>query len=162
MKKQIIVPITVIVFLVVLVIGWWLASPLFINKIVDEKLPQPINTTNRTNTETTNDQNLNVEYQGDFVDADSFHKTSGTAKIINIERKRYLSFENFETTNGPDLFVYLSTDKSSDDFVNLGRLKGNIGNQNYEIPDDVDLEKYDNAVIWCRAFSVLFGSAELS
>jgi hypothetical protein len=69
--------------------------------------------------------------------------------------------ENFKATNGPDLYVYLSTDKSDDNIVNLGRLKGNIGNQNYPIPAGTDLTKYKNALVWCRAFSVLFGSAQL-
>ena len=47
------------------------------------------------------------------------------------------------------------------DFVNLGMLKGNVGDQNYKIPEETDLSKYDTALIWCQAFSVLFGSAEL-
>jgi hypothetical protein len=55
----------------------------------------------------------------------------------------------------------VSTDKSSSDFVNLGKLKANMGNQNYEIPQGTDLERYDTVLIWCKAFSVLFGSAEL-
>jgi len=48
------------------------------------------------------------------------------------------------------------------DIVNLGRLKGNIGNQNYPIPAGTDLTKYNTTLVWCRAFSVLFGSAQLS
>ena len=59
------------------------------------------------------------------------------------------------------MYVYLSTDKNAVDFVNLGRLKANNGNQNYDIPPGTDLSKYDTALIWCKAFSVLFGSAEL-
>jgi Electron transfer DM13 len=70
--------------------------------------------------------------------------------------------ENLKATNGPDLYVYLSTDKGVSDFVNLGRLKGNIGNQNYEIPAGTDPAKYDTVLIWCKAFSTLFGSAKLS
>jgi hypothetical protein len=46
--------------------------------------------------------------------------------------------------------------------VSLGELKANIGNQNYEIPDGTDLAKYDTALVWCKQFSVLFGSAEIS
>ncbi len=53
------------------------------------------------------------------------------------------------------------TDKSASDFVDFGRLKANIGNQNYEIPEETDLTKYDTVLIWCKAFSVLFGSADL-
>jgi hypothetical protein len=69
--------------------------------------------------------------------------------------------EDLVVTNGPDLYVYLSTDKSASDSVGLGKLKANIGNQNYLIPAGTDLSKYDTVLIWCRAFSVLFGSAEL-
>jgi len=52
--------------------------------------------------------------------------------------------------------------KDTSDIVNLGRLKGNIGNQNYEIPTGTDLSKYNTVLIWCKAFSTLFGSAKLS
>ena len=64
-------------------------------------------------------------------------------------------------TNGPDLYVYLATDKSTSDFVDLGKLKANNGNQNYEVPEGTDLTKYDTVLIWCKSFSVLFGSADL-
>lgn len=57
--------------------------------------------------------------------------------------------------------MYISTDKKASDSVNVGRLKGNIGHHNYEIPQDADLSKYNLVLIWCKAFSVLFGSAEL-
>lgn len=73
-----------------------------------------------------------------------------------------LRLENFESTNGPDLYVYLDTDDKASDFVNLDTLKANNGNQNYDIPKDTDLTKYNNVLIWCKSFSVLFGSADLS
>ena len=100
---------------------------------------------------------------GNFVDAgDGFHKAAGAAKVINLaDGKTFLRFENLKTTNGPDLYVYLSTGKDVSDIVNLGRLKGNIGNQNYEIPTGTDLAKYNTVLIWCKAFSTLFGSAKL-
>lgn len=101
---------------------------------------------------------------GNFVDAgDGFHKAEGIAKVVNLtDGKTFLRLENLKTTNGPDLYVYLSTDKGVSDFVNLGRLKGNNGNQNYEIPAGTDLAKYDTVLVWCKAFSTLFGSAKLS
>jgi len=101
---------------------------------------------------------------GNLVDAgDGFHKAEGVAKVVNLaDGKTFLRLENLKATNGPDLYVYLSTDKGVSDFVNLGRLKGNIGNQNYEIPAGTDLAKYDTVLIWCKAFSTLFGSAKLS
>jgi hypothetical protein len=100
---------------------------------------------------------------GNFIGVnDGIHNAEGLAKVIVLdEGNSILRLENFRATNGPDLHVYLSTDKSASDFVSLGRLKGNIGNQNYEIPEGTELSKYDTVLIWCRAFSVLFGSAEL-
>jgi Electron transfer DM13 len=101
---------------------------------------------------------------GNFVDAgDGFHKAQGVAKVLNLaDGKTFLRFEDLKTTNGPDLYVYLSTGKNLSDIVNLGRLKGNIGNQNYEISTGTDLAKYNTVLIWCKAFSTLFGSAKLS
>ncbi len=101
---------------------------------------------------------------GNFVDAgDGFHKAEGITKVINLaDGRTFLRLENLKTTNGPDLYVYLSVGKDPSDIVNLGRLKGNIGNQNYEIPAGTDLSKYDTVLIWCKAFSTLFGSAKLS
>ena len=101
---------------------------------------------------------------GNFVEAgDGFHKAEGIAKVINLaDGRTFLRLENLKTTNGPDLYVYLSVGKDPSDIVNLGRLKGNIGNQNYEIPAGTDLSKYDTVLIWCKAFSTLFGSAKLS
>jgi hypothetical protein len=100
---------------------------------------------------------------GEFVGAgDGTHDAEGVAKEISLEDgRKFMRFENFKVTNGPNLFVYLATDKNVSDFVDLGALKANIGNQNYEIPDGTDLAKYKTVVIWCKAFSVLFGSADL-
>jgi hypothetical protein len=92
------------------------------------------------------------------------HPTVGTAKIITDGERRFLRFEGFETDNGPDLNVYLATgtsDGSPGDFFDLGDLKGNIGNQNYEIPQDVDVARYGTVFIWCVRFSVAFGAASL-
>lgn len=112
-------------------------------------------------TKMTNDT---MTLMGNFVDAgDGFHKAEGIAKVINLaDGRTFLRLENLKTTNGPDLYVYLSVGKDPSDIVNLGRLKGNIGNQNYEIPAGADLSKYDTVLIWCKAFSTLFGSAKLS
>ena len=94
---------------------------------------------------------------------DGIHNAEGLAKVIRLDNNvsTILRLENLKATNGPDLYVYLATDNSASDFVNLGRLKGNIGNQNYDIPEGTDLSRYNTALIWCKAFSVLFGSAKL-
>lgn len=100
---------------------------------------------------------------GKFIGVnDGIHNADGLARVIPLDNgTSVLRLENFKATNGPDLYVYLATDNSASDIVNLGRLKGNIGNQNYVIPAGTDLSKYDRVLVWCRAFSVLFGSAQL-
>jgi hypothetical protein len=100
---------------------------------------------------------------GSFVGVgDGIHNAEGIAKVIPLDdNNNILRLEGLMATNGPDLYVYLATDRSASDFVDLGRLKANNGNQNYNIPLGTDLSKYDNVLVWCRAFSVLFGSAEL-
>src|SRR5918999_143885 len=123
----------------------------------------------QTNGPTVNDnmatigEDISTTYSGTFVGVnDGIHNAEGMAKVIRLDDSNMiLRLENFKATNGPDLYVYLATDKSASDFVDLGRLKGNIGNQNYEIPEGTDFSRYDTVLIWCKAFSVLFGSAEL-
>jgi hypothetical protein len=103
------------------------------------------------------------ELSGEFQGAgDGIHNASGKATALYLEDGSVvLRFENFRVTNGPDLYVYLATDRGASDYVDLGRLKANSGNQNYEMPAGIDLSKYDNVIIWCKAFSVYFGGAEL-
>jgi hypothetical protein len=104
-----------------------------------------------------------TEFQGAFESRD--HPTSGNALVLgNGTGQRFLRFESFETDNGPDLNVYLVNSAAGgvDDFVDLGNLKGNIGDQNYEIAPDVDLTVYDTVLIWCVRFSSPFGQATLS
>ena len=115
-----------------------------------------------TTTTTTSGGNMSL-LTGQFVGVnDGIHNTEGLARVIPLDdANMILRLENFKATNGPDLYVYLAADKSTSDFVNLGRLKGNIGNQNYVIPEGTDFSRYDTVLIWCKAFSVLFGSAEL-
>ena len=120
-------------------------------------------TVNENMNETTVTNNT-MALMGNFIDAgDGFHKAEGIATVINLaDGRTFLRLENLKTTNGPDLYVYLSVGKDASDIVNLERLKGNIGNQNYEIPAGTDLSKYNTILIWCKAFSTLFGSAKLS
>lgn len=114
------------------------------------------------------DDAVETVVMGSFIDRS--HPTSGTALVLGDgSGQRFLRFEGFETDNGPDLNVYLSTAPPDaeagdfdEDFVDLGDLKGNIGDQNYEIPASVDLAKYQTVVIWCVRFSVAFGAAPLA
>lgn len=107
--------------------------------------------------------------QGTFVDADNFHQGEGMATIYTLaDGQQVLRFEEFEVTNGPDLHVILSSNPNptsrsdiGEDYVDLGPLKGNLGNQNYEIPADVDLSQYQSIVIYCQPFHVVFATATL-
>jgi Electron transfer DM13 len=95
------------------------------------------------------------------------HETTGVAQAIEVRSGgRVVTLTDFETDNGPDLRVYLSTadaDQGSagQEFVDLGGLKGNVGDQQYEIPRGADLDRLTKVVVWCRAFSVGFGAAAL-
>jgi hypothetical protein len=102
------------------------------------------------------------------------HTTSGTVRIIKQQDGvRVLTLEDLDTSNGPDVHVWLSAahvvegtggwfTAGSADHYDLGIIKGNQGNQVYEIPADVDLSKYKSVDLWCVQFSVSFGAAELS
>ena len=99
------------------------------------------------------------------------HETKGLASIYQLaDGKRTLRLTEFETSNGPDVHVYLTAAevaKGSDaikaaGFIDLGSIKGNKGDQNYDIPADADLNKYKNVTIWCARFGVNFGEAALA
>lgn len=98
-------------------------------------------------------------YQGDFVSA--VHATSGSASIdLDLTT---LSLTTFKTDSGPDLNIYLSATipDADSDFIDLGNIKGIDGNFSYDLPDNVDYTHYKYVVVWCVAFSVNFGYAEL-
>jgi len=99
------------------------------------------------------------------------HDTKGTATVLDLGAgRRVLRLTNFATSNGPDVRVYLVAAADVQDnatvktagFVELGPMKGNIGDQNYDIPATVDLASYRTVTIWCKRFSVNFGSAPLT
>ncbi len=111
-----------------------------------------------------------VVARGEFRDADAIHKGSGQAILYALPDGRHVvRFEDFRTTNGPDLVVYLANHPSpvtADDvvdngYLSLGNLKGNVGNQNYELPADIAVDEYGSVVIWCELFGVLFSPAPL-
>ncbi len=112
-----------------------------------------------------------VVARGRFVDADAVHKGSGQSILYALPNGRHvLRLEDFRTTNGPALVVYLAkhpsptraSDVTDGGFLDLGELKGNVGNQNYEIPAGSDVAEYNSVVIWCELFGVLFSPAALS
>lgn len=108
---------------------------------------------------------------GSFAGADDLHQGSGTATVYELEDgSRVLRFEAFDVTNGPDLRVILTPAESvsgredvmADGYVELGALKGNIGDQNYDIPAGLNLGEYHTVVIYCMPFHVVFATANLA
>jgi len=106
-----------------------------------------------------------VTHSGEFSGADDFHFGRGKALLIETEPGVYtLRFEEFSVRNGPDLFVYLSTNPNgySEDAVLLGELKGTDGAFNYDVPPGTDVSRFKSAVVWCKSFAVLFATATLA
>jgi len=99
------------------------------------------------------------------------HSGRGTAAVVRrADGTRFLRLGDLETSNGPDLQLYLVAAPDASDsrtvteagFVSLGALKGNVGSQNYDIPAAVDLERHRAVTVWCRRFAVNFATAPLS
>lgn len=207
MKNRTKILIGIIIAAIVIPIGIYTISPLFINTEINEPLPpllssessigfekfmtmtedEKINaakkmtkkekdmimrTAAEQNTTIDETMTMNINQStpnttgliGNFIGVgDGIHKAEGLAKILTLSNgSQILRLEDFRSTNGPDVHLYLSTDKQASDFIDLGRLKANIGNQNYQIPLDTDFNKYKYVLIWCQPFSVLFGSAQLN
>lgn len=166
-------------------IGWWLLSPLWVNVEVSEAFPAAMpadvsaQATQAMSTamagpetimeETMPAVEMSVLAQGSFYNI--IHIGSGRAVIHQLaDGSRILRLEDFEVDNGPDLHVYLvpidpvpsSIGGEIPGSVDLGELKGNIGDQNYEIPADLDLGQFKSVVIWCQPFRVPFIAAPLS
>lgn len=162
-----------------LVVGVLVALPTLTDRTVDEEVavgvraePSPTQSGAASETPTAEAAEapapapVNVEVaSGQFVPL--AHPGTGTAAVVELaEGGRVLTLTGFGTDNGPDLRVYLTErDPAGGDigaFVDLGALAGNQGDQQYAVPDDLDLVRYPNAVIWCRAFAVGFTSAALT
>lgn len=197
-------------------IGWWLISPLFIDKTVEEELSPDIEAAlNLIESEQTDEPKIDEEQMevvitlseqvkedmkenfmkemmdqqekkmtdpepdmiseegrgpreissGSFVDV--AHQGSGVARLIDTGDETILRFEDFDVLNGPDLRVLLSKNTgiaaSEDlgDYIEVGKLKGNKGNQNYVLSDNIDVSEYHSVVIYCKPFHVVFNSADL-
>ena len=156
--------IVIATIIILAIVGWYLFRPekLFIDSKVNEALPE------MSKDDTTTASTPKILSEGKFHGV--AHDADGDAKIIEFTNgSKILRFTDFKVSNGPDLVVYLSSVKDANDnatiknsnFVLLGKLKGNVGDQNYEISPDIDLSRYNSAVIWCRRFGVNFAVAPL-
>jgi hypothetical protein len=159
-RRRVIVAFAIAIVAVV----WYLFRPelLFFNKRVNESLPVAgISGAPGTALD-------GARVQGVFHSG--AHETKGTAAIYELAGgKRVLRLTGFETSNGPDVHVFLGKAADAVDsdtvkaagYLDLGSLKGNIGDQNYEIPADANLAEYRSVTIWCNRFNVNFGTAPL-
>jgi hypothetical protein len=157
MKKwtKVLIPVVVVAALV----AWYAFRPerLVVNRRVDEALPAGQGGLSAKPVES-----------GRFYSI--LHPTAGTATIFQMgDGTRILRLTSFSTSNGPDVHVYMVAADDAKDaatvqqagFIDLGVLKGNIGDQNYTPRNDLDLAKYRAVSIWCKRFSVNFGAAAL-
>ena len=171
-------------------LAWYLGSPLFIDDVANEDFPLTAAATIPDNvsreeaegmmeTAAKLDSPMREEMtsemekaeavsliSGSFRDADSFHKGSGDATIYKLaDGSHVLRVEDLNVTNGPDLHVLLMVDPEGTDktqgYLDLGKLKGNIGNQNYPIPADTAVSDYGAVMIYCQPFHVVFSTAPL-
>lgn len=150
MKKLVIA----VVIVVILSIIYWLISPFFIDKKVSEEL--------NISAESEGVQPV-LALRGVFTGFDRIHTGSGNVNVIKVGDRYIIRFEeNFDVANGPDLYVGFGKDGEYLKGSEIGELKGNIGSQNYEVPEGINLEDYNEVWIWCRAFSVGFAKASLS
>lgn len=175
---------------ILIVLAWFAFSyfgiqTLFTNKQVNETVPQLIPTKNVTpssstsTTVTPNEITQNTDHaqtlvaKGLFEQGDSTYTISGQATIIESQGIQTLALTDFRVTNGPDLFVYLVTAPNAGNksikqavkeqqFINLGALKGNQGNQVYTLPANFKFNDQSKVSIWCRRFSRNFGAADLT
>jgi hypothetical protein len=159
-------------------LGWYLGSPLVLSRTIDEPPPIAGATSPTPSTvSSTPDPAVTAsptvpatpapsldERSGSFSGADEFHFGSGTARLIETAPGEFtVRLEDFAVRNGPDLFVYLSpsADGYADGAIELGSLKADQGNQNYEVPAGTNVESVQSVVIWCKQFAVLFATAPL-
>ena len=162
-----------IALVVVVAAGLWWFEPqaLLIDERVDEAFPriersEPEPAAEKPDTKPDDPQRVMLLAEGPFRALD--HSVHGKALLVELgDGSKFLRFEDFEVENGPDLKVYLSAASAkgssgfTDDFVDLGDLKGNVGDQNYELPNGISLDRYRSVVVWCRRFSVGFAVAPL-
>lgn len=199
MLRYLLIGLGILIIIPVAWLGWWLLSPLLITNEIHEEFPlahRAVVPDNMSMAEVEDAMAAAANLErpvdevmpdspssagspaepqsgltGQFRDADSFHRGSGTATVYDLgaDGGQILRLEDFRVTNGPDLRVLLAnapnpeghSDLDDAGYVELGKLKGNVGSQNYDIPADVSLADVQSVVIYCNPFRVVFSVATL-
>ena len=178
MKRTLLI-VGAIVLVAGLTVGLLLFKPwlLFVDVRVDDALPtttQPTGLPTPDPTATADPEPAApiVLASGTFTSHE--HETSGSVSIVEQpDGSRVLAIAGLDTSNGPDVHVWLSASDVVEGFdgwfvaggapyLDLGLIKGNLGDQVYEIPPDADLSQYRSVALWCVQFSVSFGAAQLA
>lgn len=162
MRSRRLLMIAVAVLAVALVAAWWAFRPELL--VVDARVSEPPPTAVAGGTNAAGRTIASGQFRSHA------HETRGTASIVEVDGRRVLRLTGFSTSNGPDVHVTLvAAADATDDatvrrvgYVSLGSMKGNVGDQNYELPGDLDLSRYQAVTIWCERFSVNFGTAALA
>ena len=166
-----------VVAAVLLVVGaaWFEPWRLFTERTVDEAVPQvepPSEEDSGDTGKPAEPVEPRVLLAGDLISHE--HETSGTVRVLELaDGTRILRLEGLATSDGPDVHVWLSDAEVEDSrdgwfvfddgaYHDLGEIKGNRGNQNYELPDSVDLDRFASVSLWCDRFDVSFGAAALA
>jgi Electron transfer DM13 len=149
---------------------WFQPQRLLYDQRVDEPLStaQPQQTQGLAATPADDEAEPMELTSGRFISRE--HGTHGTARVLRLaDGREVVRFEGFATSNGPVLVVWLSKNPAdgpggafADAYVDLGPLKGNVGDQNYPVPTGVDAASYTSVVVWCARFHVPFGAADLA
>lgn len=147
---------TIVVVILIVAVAYHLFSPLFIATEANDDIPEVNYELNSLGTSV---KPVIASLTGELV---SFEKSaSGNVAVYDSNGQKILRFEDFEVVNGPGLSIYLSTDITSEDSIDLGEVKATKGNVNYDLPMGLDFEKYDTVLIWCETYNKLYGYAEL-
>lgn len=158
-------------------VAYWLISPLFIEREVNESIEE-IMAREQQKAATETRQGLQAGAPTPSAPRDAAlepqviasgifaglagHNAEGAVKLLRSGDTYYIRFEDdFRLTNGPDLFVHFGKNDKYAPEARLGALKGNIGSQNYEVPASISPSEYNEIWVWCRAFAVPFGRAVL-
>lgn len=166
MRHYYVIALFVLGAIIAAVLGYWLISPLFIVREVNETLEDIISPAVPVSSEPSLPVPLampevEVISEGTFMGL-AGHNATGTARLLRIGEKYYMRFEDdFSVTNGPDLFVHFGRDGEYLAPARIDALKGTLGGQNYEIPSELNPLEYNEVWIWCRSFFVPFGKAIL-
>jgi len=145
-----------LISLLIIALGYYLVLPAFIVIEANEDI---------IFNETTNQENNQNQSKPVILSESNLipeeHEVEGKVLILEQNDQKILRFEDFYTINGPNLHIYLVDSNNTDQFIDLGEIKATKGNVNYQLPDGIDLNKYNQVRVYCVPFKKVFSYASL-